>query len=750
MLSPEPRGFGRPITDRDAWTRLAGDPSWSRVIKSAEKKLAEPIPDSPDSLFLDFSKTGNRTRWQRVAWRRRGRVKDFVVAECLEDKGRFLRAFEQTARAICAERTWVMPAHDRSLRNFNNQAIDIDLASSHLAASLATARYLLQDRISPETRELIRENVMTRVLTPFREMATPTRRPNWWMLGTNNWNAVCLAGVTVTALATLESPADRAYYIAAAARFSHNFLKGFTPDGYCTEGVGYWNYGFGNYVTFTEAVLQATGGRVDLLRREAARLPATYGTRIEIVGRVCPAFADCGVNSRPSSQILWYVNRRLGLGIPEYDHVGPSPSGNLHEAMMRGFDNYARLTDPAPPSGVGPGLRTWFKDAGILICRPADGGPSFGIAAKGGNNHEHHNHNDVGSYVVVVGSRPVLLDPGGEVYTSRTFSRRRYESNVLNSFGHPVPRVAGQLQRTGKQARGEVLESSFTETTDTLTLDIRSAYDVKALKRLERTFVYSRAGAGSFTVTDRVEFEKPSAFGTAFITLGHCMVQDDGSLFVYDVDEAVTVRLSAEGGSYTVSQERIEEDMHTPSLPLRIGVDLTRPVRSATITATITPASHASGGVSGLLRDGGFERDGWGWRLPDNSLGTLADDRASSGKRSLKITDASTTAGSNVTSARVAASPGPHVLTGKVFRVSGDGLGMYVKFFDADGEQLNDANEKGWIESVGSLGGAIGRWADFSFPFEAPPRTARLEVWIHSYSSARIEAYLDDLAVRRR
>ena len=40
----------------------------------------------------------------------------------------------------------------------------------------------------------------------------------------------------------------------------------------------------------------------------------------------------------------------------------------------------------------------------------------------------------------------IALDAGGEDYTSRTFSSRRYESQALNSFGHPVPRVAGAMQ----------------------------------------------------------------------------------------------------------------------------------------------------------------------------------------------------------------------------------------------------------------------------------------------------------------
>ena len=65
---------------------------------------------------------------------------------------------------------------------------------------------------------------------------------------------------------------------------------------------------------------------------------------------------------------------------------------------------------------------------------------------KGGHNAEMHNHNDVGSYTVVIGDQPVLADPGTEIYTKRTFTEHRYDSPVLNSYGHPVPVIGGQLQ----------------------------------------------------------------------------------------------------------------------------------------------------------------------------------------------------------------------------------------------------------------------------------------------------------------
>ncbi len=55
----------------------------------------------------------------------------------------------------------------------------------------------------------------------------------------------------------------------------------------------------------------------------------------------------------------------------------------------------------------------------MFICLPAAGTPApLAVALKGGHNAEHHNHNDVGSFVVALGKSTPLADPGGEVYTS--------------------------------------------------------------------------------------------------------------------------------------------------------------------------------------------------------------------------------------------------------------------------------------------------------------------------------------------
>ena len=72
--------------------------------------------------------------------------------------------------------------------------------------------------------------------------------------------------------------------------------------------------------------------------------------------------------------------------------------------------------------------------------------------------------------------------------------------------------------------------------------DLKLGYDVPALRRLEREFLFDRRGDGSLTITDRVEFSTPSAFESALITLGQFAIEgsrvrlsDGAAVLVVDV-----------------------------------------------------------------------------------------------------------------------------------------------------------------------------------------------------------------------
>lgn len=590
MLSSKPAGFGHPITDREAWERLAKHGGFAQLPREAERLVKGGIPEQSDELFLDFSKTGNRDRWQKVAFARRSRVTTLTLAECVENQGRFLKPLEETIAALCAEKTWVMPAHDRGLENFNGKTVGMDLGSTMLSWDLATADWLLGDALAPETRRMLRENLTRRTFTPFRNMLAGRQREEFWLRATHNWNAVCLGGTVGAALAVLESPDERAVFAAAAEQYIKSFLAGFTPDGYCSEGLGYWNYGFGYFVMLSEALREATRGKVDLLADPAAHMPARYALQAEIVNGIYPSIADCSPSSQPDAKVMRVVCQRLGIEDARWtqaDAVGASRS--LCAAALYSFLPAALPPVAGARGNVEIGLRTWFKDGGVLICRPAPGGPEFAACLKGGHNAEHHNHNDVGSFSVISGRTMVLCDPGSEVYTARTFSGKRYESKVLNSHGHAVPVIAGKLQRSGHEARGVVRRADFTEAEDVLELDIRSAYAVPELKRLERQFVFRRGAEPALVVRDDVELAGPASFETALITWSKWKQVSGNELLIGEGKDAVRVRLDTGGLAFDVTEEVLREDVHTRELPRRIAIRLKEPIMKAQVSLTVQP-----------------------------------------------------------------------------------------------------------------------------------------------------------------
>jgi len=140
--------------------------------------------------------------------------------------------------------------------------------------------------------------------------------------------------------------------------------------------------------------------------------------------------------------------------------------------------------------------------------------------------------------------------------------------------------------------------------------------------------------------------------------------------------------------------------------------------------------------------NGGFEEKLEGWAIPENEgISTLSTEQAASGKYSLKIADGHSENGSSVTAKQVPIDgAGVFEIRGKYFPVSGSGLGIYVRVYDKDGNaiRMNDSHIRG-------LGGSEKKWQSFSGTVYTSEEAAFLDLWIHSYGAARVEAYLDDL-----
>ncbi|MGA2440688.1 MAG: heparinase II/III family protein [Tepidisphaeraceae bacterium] len=589
MLSKDTLAFGPKIGDRAAWEELGRKPGMHAAIGRAERLLAEPIPPLSDDLFLEFSRTGNRTDYEKVYFNRTGRLAPLVIAECIEHRGRFVPAIEQLVGAFDEQKTWMLPAHDGGPGNFRGEARDIDLFSSALACDLANAAYLLGDSIDAGTRSRIDRNVRRRVLEPFCEMVTGKYKANWWITGKNNWNAVCLANVLGAALASLPDPRDRAVFAAAAEQDSLNYLDGFADDGHCVEGLGYWNYGFGNYIRLCELLYQATGRRVDCFDRDKVKAIAGFPSKLRIAGDVYPAYGDVHLDAQPTPALVDFVDRRFqlpGLDAPGGGELSTSLGGSLGETLMMSCPNSATGMAAVAPEAAA--LRDWFGDAQVLTCRPApDGGTNLAVSIKGGRNGVSHGHCDLGSFVLVVGKTSLLVDPGGEVYTARTFSKDRYKSKVINSFGHNVPLVAGQLQISTSMAAVKILHRDFNDSTDSLAMDLTSAYAVGQLTSLHRTFTYDRRGGGTLTIDDECRFSAPASFGIQFITFGNWKRTSANQLLVWQDNQAVRIDLATDGGDLSITSAPIDEDLPGKVRPIHISVDLKSPAANVKLKSVI-------------------------------------------------------------------------------------------------------------------------------------------------------------------
>jgi hypothetical protein len=329
---------------------------------------------------------------------------------------------------------------------------------------------------------------------------------------------------------------------------------------------------------------------VDCFGREKVRAIAAFPRKLEIVEGVYPAYGDAHLDVKPWGPLVDFVDRRFGLPGENASagSLSTSASGNLSETLMFFGENSA--TDKAAVASEQPAAFDWFADAEVLTCRPGgNSGAVLSVSIKGGRNGVSHGHDDLGSFVLVVGKTPLLVDPGAEVYTARTFGKDRFKSAVINSFGHNVPLVAGGLQiNTGKAVAG-ILERDFGDEADTLAMDLTSAYAAPELERLRRTFTYDRAGLGSLTVEDECQFSSPAAFGIQFITFGKWKQISPTGLLFWEGDRAVRIDLDAGGNELAIHSQVIEEDLPGKVRPTHISVDLAKPLEAVRVRAVMRP-----------------------------------------------------------------------------------------------------------------------------------------------------------------
>lgn len=594
-------GYAVPISDRIKWESLASEPQNEKVIKFAEQFFHQSFPAWSDSIFLIFKNTGERVASDRMMSARVSWLSPLVVAECLENKGRFLPLIDKTLNELCNQPTWVLAAHDPGFKCFYRTSYIVDLSAATMADMLGQTLFMLEGKLNQATETLVRQKLDERIFQPVLKSLRTLDNRHTWLTRDNNWNLVCVAGVTSAALSTIKDVKLKAEFTAAAEKYIQYGINGFYDDGYCVEGVGYYSYGFGYFVRLREALYRATNGWLDLFDNPKIAKIATFGYRSEIINQVYPAVTDCRINTKPSEWILWYCNRALDMGMDiEMNKQFISENPALAEDMIKIFSN-SPCRNSAKVDHNELGIRTFFDKAGFLTCRPGEKERvrGMGVAIKGGNNNESHNHNDIGSFTIVCGNEVMMGDMGGPTaYTNKTFGPERYTLYPsFGSYGHPLPVYDGGLQIASANAKGVIIEKDFTDEKDQIAYDISSAYQVKGLKKAVRSFEYDRKDKGVLVVTDQFEATCPISFETAITT--RCKVKVDGQKLRI-IGEQNTLEISIESPLPCKFEEETMADYAMVPFT-RIGIKLLGNLEKGVIKLTCKPVFEQQSSESAHL-----------------------------------------------------------------------------------------------------------------------------------------------------
>jgi hypothetical protein len=522
-----PRGAWRPYptaAEREPWQSLPPELG-QYLVKRGEQYLDHDWPALPATLFLEYRRNGNRSRYQAVHFARRTALLHLVIAECVEGKGRFADDIANGVWALCEESFWGVPAHVGAQRAGSGLP-DIEepivaLFVAQTAELLAWTSYLLAeplDRVSPLIRRRIQHEVERRVLEPCF-----TRDDFWWMgfgrrRTVNNWNPWCNANWLTCALLLEQDESRRRAAVSKILRSLDRFLAGYGPDGGCDEGPGYWNHAGGSLFDCLELLHSATGGRLDVYDEPMIREIGRYIYRMHIDSRLFVNFADAAARLDVSSFLIYRFGTRIkdpdlasfgayayGLSRAEGELMAGHKVSHLGRNLAAIFayeDIIAAPSAPPLPRDV------WLEDVNVMVARSRAGSAEgFFVAAKGGHNAESHNHNDVGTFILYLDGQPAIIDAGVETYRAQTFSSRRYEIWTMQSAYHNLPTFDGVMQQAGGRFRARDVSRTADDAHAQLTLDIAGAYPAAGgVKSWVRTVRLDRHGG--VTVTDRYELMK--------------------------------------------------------------------------------------------------------------------------------------------------------------------------------------------------------------------------------------------------
>ncbi len=448
------------LRDKKLFKRIEMAEEYKELRKYLDDLYAEICPaENPTyttfELESEFLRTGNRVHFEEKYFLRRTQLSLCAVLSAVyPDETKYISELEELIYQICNEYSWQLPAH-RPKDNWNRRD-DIDLFSAETGLYLAEIKYMLADRLNPVIVNRITKELKWRILDSFE------KHTFWWEELKSNWASVCAGSVGTVFM--YEDESRFATIIERINACMDNYLSGIYDEGSTSEGANYWSYGFSFFTLYQDMLRRYTGGSVDGFKNDKVKRIAGFLTNLYLDEENVVLFSDSIESARYPKWLIAFLKSEYNIDLP------PKSKGDFSiekfSSAIRGLVYYDENYD-CEPNRLG---KIYYEELQWYIEKKAQ----YSIAVKGGHNDEEHNHNDIGSFMIVHNGHKILTDLGRGEYTADYCGENRYNCLETSALGHSVPLINDVFQVYGREYYGTM---SVKE--NTVTVDMSKAYSVE-------------------------------------------------------------------------------------------------------------------------------------------------------------------------------------------------------------------------------------------------------------------------------
>lgn len=490
--------------DRKGWDLLTSTLKLG-LIKKGEKYLNYEWKVVTATDYLEYERSGNRKIMEDPFGSNNLALSNLLFAELAEGKGRFMDQIINGVWHTCEMSSWSLSAHlpaqksNRTLPDFHEEIID--LTSGDMGSFLSWTYYFMHnewDKINPIISQRVRFEIQKRILDPYM-----TRSDYWWQAFqlkpgqvVNNWNPWCNANVLASFLLMEDDQDKLAHAVYKTMKSVDQFINYVNEDGACEEGPSYWGHAAGKLYDYLQLLSYATKGRVSIFDNPMIKNMGEYIARSYVGNGWVVNFADASAKWKGNPGLIFRYGSVVGSAmmkkfasyILKQQGIYADVEGRDFFRTIENLGSYHEL-QPITPSLPAASF-TWYPQTQFCYLKNNNG---LFLAAKGGNNNESHNHNDVGTFSLYVDETPMFIDAGVGTYTRQTFSSERYSIWTMQSNYHNLPMINGFPEKFGAQYRAS--DVMFNEEKHSFSLDIGGAYDQDAsVKKWTRTYTLSPDG----------------------------------------------------------------------------------------------------------------------------------------------------------------------------------------------------------------------------------------------------------------